>query len=54
MAHQVAPVQASLFEDKNTDIIDEILKTDLDTLSPLKALNFLHHLMEMITKRDYH
>jgi DNA mismatch repair protein MutS len=54
VAHQAAPVQASLFEEKNTTIIDEILKTDLDTLTPLQALNFLHHLAEMITKDDSH
>jgi DNA mismatch repair protein MutS len=54
VAHHPAPVQASLFEEKNTTIIDEILKTDLNTLTPIQALNLLHHLMEMITKSDYH
>jgi len=54
VAHQASPVQASLFEEKNKTIIDEIVKTDLDTLTPLQALNFLHHLAEMITKDDSH
>ncbi len=54
VAHQTAPVQASLFEDKNAAIIHEILKIDLDTLTPLQSLNILHHLQEMITKGDYH
>ncbi|MGD0820633.1 MAG: DNA mismatch repair protein MutS [Desulfomonilia bacterium] len=52
--HHTAPVQASLFEDRNTDIINEILKTDPNTLTPLQALNFLQYLKEKITKDDYH
>jgi DNA mismatch repair protein MutS len=52
--HRTAPVQASLFEDRNTDIINEILKTDPNALTPLQALNFLQYLKEKITKDDYH
>ena len=52
--HHTAPVQASLFEDRNTDIINEILKTDPNTLTPLQALNFLQYLKEKIRKDDYH
>jgi DNA mismatch repair protein MutS len=54
VAHQAAPVQANLFEDKNTTIIDEILKIDPNTLTPIQALNIIHQLREMITKDDYH
>ncbi|MGO9147452.1 MAG: DNA mismatch repair protein MutS [Desulfomonilia bacterium] len=52
--HRAAPVQASLFEDRNADIINEILKTDPNALTPLQALNFLQYLKEKITKDDYH
>ncbi len=52
--HRTAPVQASLFEDRNTDIINEILKTDPNALTPLQALNFLQYLKDKITKDDYH
>ncbi|HVN72804.1 MAG TPA: DNA mismatch repair protein MutS [Desulfomonilia bacterium] len=51
---QAAPVQINLFDDKNDDIIEEIIKTNPDTLTPLEALNFLHRLREKITKGDYH
>jgi DNA mismatch repair protein MutS len=50
--HHTTPVQASLFEDRNTDIINEILKTDPNALTPLQALNFLQYLKEKITKDD--
>ncbi len=49
-----APVQASLFEDRNSTIIDEILKMDLNTLTPLQALNFLQHIREIISKGYSH
>lgn len=48
------PTQQGLFEARGTGIIDEILKTDPDTLTPLDALNFLHRIREKITKGDYH
>jgi DNA mismatch repair protein MutS len=48
------PVQASLFEDKNSEIIDEILKIDPNRLTPIDALSLLHKLREKITKDDYH
>jgi DNA mismatch repair protein MutS len=52
--HRSTPVQASLFEDKNSEIIDEILKTDPNRLTPIDALSLLHKLREKITKDDYH
>jgi DNA mismatch repair protein MutS len=51
---QNTPVQASLFEDKNSEIIDEILKIDLNRLTPLDALNLLQKLRDKISKGDYH
>ncbi len=54
VVHQAAPIQANLFEDEGSTIVDEILKTDPNTLTPLQALNFLHHLREMISKGDSH
>jgi hypothetical protein len=52
--HHNAPVQASLFDDKNSEIIDEILKIDPNRLTPLDALNFLQKLRDKISKGDYH
>jgi DNA mismatch repair protein MutS len=52
--HRSTPVQASLFEDRNFAIIDEILKIDLNRLTPIDALNLFHKLREKITKDDYH
>jgi len=51
---QASPIQVSLFEDNGSTVIDEILKTDPNTLTPLQALNFLNHLREMISKGDSH
>lgn len=49
-----APVQASLFEEKETGIIDEILGTDPDRMTPLEALNFLQKLRDRLAHRDRH
>jgi DNA mismatch repair protein MutS len=54
VAQHPLPVQASLFEDRNADIIDEILKTDPNTLTPIQALNLLNRLREKIAGNDYH
>jgi len=48
-----APVQASLFDEKDPGIIDEILKADPNRMTPLEALNFLQKLRDM-AQGDYH
>jgi len=51
---QEAPVQASLFEEKDTGIIDEILKADPNRMTPLEALNFLQKLRDRLDPGDGH
>jgi DNA mismatch repair protein MutS len=50
--HQETPVQGSLFEDKDSDILKEIVGTDLESLRPIDALNLLYALKEKILKVD--
>jgi DNA mismatch repair protein MutS len=48
------PVQATLFDEKNVEIVDEILKLDTDRLTPLDALIFLQKIRNKISQDDYH
>ncbi|MBN2297603.1 MAG: hypothetical protein JXM72_03365, partial [Deltaproteobacteria bacterium] len=50
--HRESPVQGSLFEDTNSDILGEIVQTDIESLRPIDALNFLNALKEKILKAD--
>ncbi len=47
-----APVQGSLFEDNHSEIMKEILDTDLEKLSPIDALNLLYTLKKKIHGTD--
>ena len=49
---EVDLAQMSLFETvKDTDIIDEIKKLELGTMTPLEALNFLYNMQNKINNR---
>ncbi|HOJ14074.1 MAG TPA: DNA mismatch repair protein MutS, partial [Deltaproteobacteria bacterium] len=44
-----APVQASLFEPSESALLQEILSVDLERMTPIEALNFLHRLKEKVS-----
>ncbi|TFH48183.1 MAG: DNA mismatch repair protein MutS, partial [Methanothrix sp.] len=47
-----ALVQGSLFEDNHSEILKEIIETDLESLSPIDALNLLYAFKKRILKTD--
>lgn len=46
------PVQLELFQPLERQVMDKLVALDLNTLTPLDALNLLHRLKEKMAKRD--
>jgi DNA mismatch repair protein MutS len=51
-AERSKPVQLDLFQPVERQVVDRLRTIDLNTMTPLEALTFLHHLKEKMMNRD--